>query len=99
VVTQAINKAPGPFAGGVQPSEVDCKSASVLLLSCSFPSFIVSVGVKELADLPDHIITYLARVITCTGVEPGSDAATALPVLQKWTGGHEFDPALAKYWE
>jgi hypothetical protein len=47
----------------------------------------------------DHIITWLARIITCTGVEPGSSASTALPVLQKWTGGHEFDPALGKYWE
>jgi len=47
----------------------------------------------------DHLITWLARVASNAGVEPGSPASEALPVLQKWTGGHAFDPVIGKYWE
>jgi hypothetical protein len=47
----------------------------------------------------DHLITWLARVVSNAGVEPGSPASEALPVLQKWTGGHAFDPVIGKYWE
>ena len=70
VITQALQKTPGPFAGGEQPSEVDY-----------------------------HIITWLARVVSNAGVEPGSPSSEMLPVLQKWTGGHAFDPVIGKYWD
>jgi hypothetical protein len=46
-----------------------------------------------------HIITWLARVISNTGVEPNSPASKAIPELVKWTGGHNFDPVIGKYWE
>ncbi|KAL7421738.1 hypothetical protein Q5752_003509 [Cryptotrichosporon argae] len=46
-----------------------------------------------------HIIAWLARTITNTGVEPGTPAADALPKLQAITGGHAFDPVLGKYWD
>jgi len=70
VITQALQKTEGPYAGGKEPSEVDF-----------------------------HIITWLSRVISNTGVEPGSPASKAIPVLQKWTGGHEIDPVVGKYWD
>ncbi|OCF40464.1 hypothetical protein I317_05702 [Kwoniella heveanensis CBS 569] len=70
VVTQALQKNGGPFAGGDEPSEVDY-----------------------------HIITWLARTITNTGVEPGSKADVAIPKLQEYTGGHNIDPVVGKYWD
>lgn len=51
------------------------------------------------ADAPVHIITWLARTITNTGAEPGSPSSVAIPKLQQKTGGHGFDPVIAKYWE
>lgn len=47
----------------------------------------------------DHIITWLARMITNAGVEPGSPSSVAIPKLQQKTGGHNFDPVIGKYWE
>lgn len=38
-------------------------------------------------------------MITNVGVEPGSPSSVAMPKLQAKTGGHKFDPVLAKYWE
>ena len=46
-----------------------------------------------------HVISWLSRTITNTGVEPGSPASVAIPKLQEYTGGPEYDPVLAKYWE
>lgn len=54
---------------------------------------------EQMTNVTDHLITWLARTITNTGVEPGSPASVAIPSLQKWTGGHEFDPAVGRYWE
>ncbi|KAK8864266.1 hypothetical protein IAR55_001512 [Kwoniella newhampshirensis] len=70
VVTQALQKNGGPFAGGAEPSEVDY-----------------------------HLITWLSRTITNTGVEPGSPASVAMPKLQEYTGGHNLDPIIGKYWD
>jgi hypothetical protein len=50
-------------------------------------------------DAADHIITWLARMVTNSGVKPGSPASEAIPALQKKTGGHNFDPVIGKYWE
>lgn len=46
-----------------------------------------------------HIITWLARTVTNTGVEPNSPASVAIPKLQEYTGGHNFDPVIGKYWD
>ncbi|KAK6910271.1 hypothetical protein L486_00066 [Kwoniella mangroviensis CBS 10435] len=70
VVTQALKKNDGPFAGGEEPSEVDY-----------------------------HLITWLARTITNTGVEPDSPASVAIPKLQEYTGGHNIDPVVRQYWD
>jgi len=70
VITQALQKTGGPFAGGDKPGE---------------PDF--------------HIITWLARMATNAGVEPGSPASVAIPKLQEKTGGHAFDPVVSKYWD
>ncbi|WVR07180.1 hypothetical protein IAU60_004221 [Kwoniella sp. DSM 27419] len=70
VITQALQKNGGPFAGGSEPSEVDY-----------------------------HLITWLARTITNTGVEPGSPASVAIPKLQEYTGGYNIDPVVGKYWD
>lgn len=51
------------------------------------------------AEGADHIITWLARTVTNTGVEPNSPASVAIPKLQEYTGGHNFDPVIGKYWE
>lgn len=51
------------------------------------------------AHTPDHIITWLSRTITNAGVEPNSPASVAIPKLAEYTGGHEFDPVISKYWE
>nr|XP_019010793.1 uncharacterized protein I206_04096 [Kwoniella pini CBS 10737]OCF49574.1 hypothetical protein I206_04096 [Kwoniella pini CBS 10737] len=70
VVTQALQKNGGPFAGGSEPSEVDY-----------------------------HIITWLSRTITNTGVEPSSPSNIVIPKLKEYTGGHNLDPVIGKYWE
>ncbi|KAK4687342.1 hypothetical protein P7C73_g2777, partial [Tremellales sp. Uapishka_1] len=54
---------------------------------------------EQPSEVDFHIITWLARTISNTGVEQGASAAEALPVLQKRTGGHGFDPVLGKYWD
>jgi len=49
---------------------------------------------------PDfHLITWLARTVTNTGVEPNSPASVVMPKLQEYTGGHAFDPLVGKYWD
>lgn len=70
VLTQALQKNGGPFAGGDKPGEADF-----------------------------HIITWLTRMATNAGVEPGSAADVAIPKLQEYTGGHTIDPAVSKYWD
>ena len=88
VVTQAITATGGPYAAGDKPGESDCESSS-----STRPGW--SLDFLQL----DHIITWLARTITNTGVEPGSPASVAIPKLQEYTGGHNFDPVIGKYWE
>ncbi|GFZ44094.1 hypothetical protein JCM24511_01815 [Saitozyma sp. JCM 24511] len=51
------------------------------------------------SEVDFHIITWLARTITNTGAEPGSPSSVAIPKLQQKTGGHGFDPVIAKYWD
>jgi hypothetical protein len=46
-------------------------------------------------DAADHIITWLARMVTNSGVKPGSPASEAIPALQKKTGGHN----LSRHWQ
>lgn len=70
VLTQAIQKNGGTYAGGDKPGEADF-----------------------------HIITWLARMATNAGVEPGASASEAIGKLRDYTGGHAIDPSVEKYWD
>jgi hypothetical protein len=54
---------------------------------------------SESWQFPVHIITWLARMASNAGVEPGAKAEVAMPKLKDMTGGHAFDPVVFKYWE
>ena len=60
---------------------------------------IPSDHVRRSFHLLVHMITWLSRTITNTGVEPGSPSSEVIPKLQEYTGGHTFDPVVGKYWE
>ncbi|CAD6587739.1 MAG: hypothetical protein TREMPRED_004834 [Tremellales sp. Tagirdzhanova-0007] len=51
------------------------------------------------SEVDFHMITWLSRTITNTGVEPGSPSSEVIPKLQEYTGGHTFDPVVGKYWD
>ncbi|ORY32567.1 hypothetical protein BCR39DRAFT_586902 [Naematelia encephala] len=57
------------------------------------------VAGKTPGEADFHVITWLSRIITCAGVEPGSPASVAIPKLQEYTGGHAIDPVVSKYWD
>jgi hypothetical protein len=97
VLTQAITKSEGPFADGDKPGEDDCEWR--VTRSGSRTGDTERQCREHGLNQTVHIITWLARMVTNVGVAPGTPAAEALPKLQAKTGGHNFDPALAKYWE
>jgi hypothetical protein len=92
VITQALQKTPGPFAGGEKPGEPDCEA-------CPFSAIRRRFMLNRKADSLVHIITWLARMATDAGVAPGSKANEVMPKLEKIMGGHSFDPVVSKYWE
>ncbi|OXM82025.1 hypothetical protein C364_00132 [Cryptococcus neoformans Bt63] len=57
------------------------------------------VGGSEPSEVDFHLITWLARTITNTGVEPGTNVDQAIKKLQAKTGGGAFDDSIKLYWE
>lgn len=89
-ITEALTKNNrGPYVGGSEPSEVDCE---ILGYTESFPD-------ADLYFAIVHLITWLARTITNTGVEPGTNVDQAIKKLQAKTGGGAFDDSIKLYWE
>jgi len=79
------------------------KSVGIVLRGVVTQALKKNQGPYAAGDSPSevdfHIITWLARTISNTGVEPGSPASVAMPKLREFTGGHSFDPVISKYWD
>lgn len=48
---------------------------------------------------PDHLITWLARIITDAGGKAGSVSGEAFAALQNRIGSETIDPVVAGYWD